>query len=631
MSASTKTVSVTQGVLSTSDVSAQIAATDVDGATGDITFSLVDNTDLFSINATTGVISLTTKGAEAISGLSGSGTTAGAHTLHVQATDANGGVSSSETVTVNVNMAVQAGGTSAILTGSMSNWSIAGSASTAGGYVLTNLEDPLVKVSLPGTVTQLNFTSGDSVALSNNGTIGNISYNPGSATGTHTIVIANNLENSLITLGTATSATVEGVAGSAKTEGIQIHQNVDVSNLFVDTSSKGFNLGTYKESHSEAFFSVSENNHLTMHTTAGKVLMQNVEYVHFDNANVLIVGAGGYASLAAASAVAKSGDVIYVADSKLADGAVNGVINSPAAVVHSDGTKEMGISIYIANDSGTNINMSLADANQTVRIYGNHAFNLTGTAGADTVHDYTSLAAGMTNNIYGMDGNDKLVSHSADQGTHALSGGAGADVLIGGTGAQLLGGDGNDTLLAFGGAAILSGGAGDDILLNAYGNADGTAQVNMTGGSGIDTFALIGTDNAAQTGKMNTVVTDLGTSDKIDLSFVEYQKSGVDISIDTAAQFAKDALGNSTNNKAVMTTAGTTLNFDSSMHATSSEADTGTGDVNTQLQAGSLVLSNATLTKASAAINLGQDSLSTSVVDFHTTFAPLTDTYNHHG
>jgi len=65
------------------------------------------------------------------------------------------------------------------------------------------------------------------------------------------------------------------------------------------------------------------------------------------------------------------------------------------------------------------------------------------------------------------------------------------------------------------------------------------------------------------------------------------------------------------------------------MIATSSEADT--GDTNTQLHAGSLVLSNATLTKASTAISAGHDTLTTSVVDFHTTFAPLTDTYNHHG
>jgi hypothetical protein len=80
-----------------------------------------------------------------------------------------------------------------------------------------------------------------------------------------------------------------------------------------------------------------------------------------------------------------------------------------------------------------------------------------------------------------------------------------------------------------------------------------------------------------------------------------------------------------------MTTAGTTLTFDSTMIASSSEANSGALDTDTNLQAGSLVLSNATLTKASAAINLGHDTLATSVTDFHTTFTPLTDTYNHHG
>jgi Ca2+-binding RTX toxin-like protein len=148
----------------------------------------------------------------------------------------------------------------------------------------------------------------------------------------------------------------------------------------------------------------------------------------------------------------------------------------------------------------------------------------------------------------------------------------------------------------------------------------------MTGGSGNDTFALMGTDNAAQSGIMKTVVTDLGTGDKIDLSFIEIQ--GQNKSIDTAADFTAA----SANNKATMTTAGTTLTFDANtMIATSSEADSGTLDTNTQLHAGSLVLSNATLTKVSTAIAAGHDTLTTSVVDFHTTFAPLTDTYNHHG
>jgi Ca2+-binding RTX toxin-like protein len=313
--------------------------------------------------------------------------------------------------------------------------------------------------------------------------------------------------------------------------------------------------------------------------------------------------------LAAASSAAVDHDVIFVTDSSLATGNA-GLIN------HGN------ISVYIA--SGDTAAMKLSGTGgMEVRIYGEHAFNLTGTSGSDTVHDYTNLAAGLTNNIYGMDGADKLVSHSSDSGSHILSGGAGADILIGGAGAQLLGGDGNDKLLAFGGAAILSGGAGDDVLLNAYGSADGKSAVNMTGGSGNDTFALMGSDIAAQTGTMKTVVTDLASTDKIDLSFIEVQ--GQNISIDTAAQF-KTAGGTS-----LMNTSGTTLTFANTMVATSSEANTGDLDTNTGLHAGSLVLSNATLTKVSAAITAGQDSLATSVVDFHTTFAPLTDTYNHHG
>jgi hypothetical protein len=122
---------------------------------------------------------------------------------------------------------------------------------------------------------------------------------------------------------------------------------------------------------------------------------------------------------------------------------------------------------------------------------------------------------------------------------------------------------------------------------------------------------------------MKSVVTDLGTGDKIDLSFVE----GGGRSIDTAADFTAASSGN----KATMTTAGTTLTFDKTMFATSAEAGDINNDTNTQMQAGSLVLSNATLTKVSAAMTAGKDSLTGSVPDFSTAFTPLTDTYNHHG
>jgi len=356
---------------------------------------------------------------------------------------------------------------------------------------------------------------------------------------------------------------------------------------------------------------------MTLKVGAATAIVSDIEAVHFANAKVLIVGAGGYASLTEASAAAKGGEVIYVADKKLADGD-NGVIN------HSD------ISIYIANGDGANMKLAdnLVTTGEGVRIYGNHSFNLTGTAGADTVHDYTNLSAGLTNNIYGMDGADNLASHSSDLGTHILTGGSGADILVGGTGAQLLGGDGNDKLMAFGGAALLSGGAGDDLLLNAYGSADGAKTVNMIGGSGNDTFGLISSDDANQSGTMRTVVTDLGTGDKVDLSFVESTLAkNAGLSVNSVADFT--AAGG----KATMNTAGTTLNLGTSV-VTSTDISDGLNsnvitDVNSKVIAGTMILSNATLTKASAAINAADTQ--TSTVDFSTTFGHLTDTYTHNG
>ena len=569
----------------------KVSASDIDGSTSSIRYALADNFGgIFAINSTSGQISLVGAGTVAKDEL-----TTG-YDLVVTATDANSGVSTPKTIHVTIDMAVD--GTTASLPGSINNWTVAPVNGSNNGFIFTNVSDPTIQVHMPATVTTLSFAGGGSLGLSNNGTIGTITDTTVGID--HTIKIASGTtESDMVVLSTTDSHTVTviGQADSAtKTDAVSFAANVDVTNL-----NNYFTPGA------------TTSAPVTVHVGAATAVLSDIEAVHFNNANVLIVGAGGYASLNEASAAAKSGDVIYVTDSSLANNA-NGVINS-----HAD------ISIYIANGDGAN--MSLANADQTVRIYGNHSFNMTGTAGADTVHDYTTLSAGMTNNIYGMDGADKLVSHSTDAGAHILTGGAGADMLIGGTGAQLLGGDGNDTLLAFGGVAILSGGAGDDILLNAYGNAAGsTASVNMTGGSGNDTFALMGTDNAAQSGIMKTVVTDLGTGDKIDLSFIEIQ--GQNKSIDTAADFTAA----STNNKATMTTAGTTLTFDANtMIATSSEADSGTLDTNTQLHAGSLVLSNATLTKVSTAITAGHDTLTSSVVDFHTTFAPLTDTYNHHG
>jgi len=476
------------------------------------------------------------------------------------------------------------------------------------GFMFTSVSDPSIQVHIPATVTTLEFTSGGSLGLSNNGTVGTITDTTSGMD--HTITIASGTtESDIVVLSTSDTHTVTVVGQTdtaGKTDAVKFDATVDV-NLLSNYFTPGSSL----------------NAPMTLTVGAATAIVSDVEAVHFANAKVLIVGAGGYASLTEASAAATGGEVIYVADKSLADG-VNGVIN------HSD------ISIYIANGDGANMKLAdnLVTKGEGVRIYGEHSFNLTGTSGADTIHDYTNLKLStQTNNIYGMDGADNLASHSNDKGTHILTGGSGADILVGGSGAQLLGGDGNDSLMAFGGAALLSGGAGDDLLLNAYGG-DGKTAVNMIGGSGSDTFGLISSDDAAQSGTMKTVVTDLGTGDKIDLSFVESSLAkNAGTTLNSVADFT--AAGG----KATMATSGTTLNFGTAVVTSTDVSDganyNGETDVNSHVAAGTMVLSNATLTKVSTAINAADDSKTdptlVSHVDFNTSFGQLTDTYNHHG
>jgi VCBS repeat-containing protein len=568
----THAVTVTQGAGAVDNLET-VHASDIDGPAGAVQYSLVSTVDgMFTIDAQTGKIGLTQAGAETISGLHESGVVP-KYTLGVTATDGLN-VSTQENITVNVDMAVD--GTSAYLPGSISEWTIA--AQVTGGYVLTNTADPLIKIALPGAVNTLSF-DGQSVELANNGTLGTITDKTVAGVD-HTIVIApGTAESDLIVLSKAGVQTVVGAEDTgSRTDAIKIDYTLDVS-------------------HANSVFSVVDSGHIVLHTGTGSTVISDVESVQFINALVRMVGAGGYESLTHASTDAAGGTVIYVSDASLATGA-KGVIQST------------NLSIYIANGDGATMTFGTGVVNPEVRVYGEHSFNINGSAGSDTVHDYTLLSSKQVATINGMDGADTIVVHETG-GTHIVSGGGGADTLIGGTGSQLSGGDGNDTLLATGGGTILSGGAGNDILLNS---ASGGASVTLIGGSGSDTFALIAKE--ADSGIMKTVIADLGIGDKIDLSFIE-QKNEVNKSIDTAAEFT--AAGG----KATMNTAGTTLNF-SQMVVTESESD---ADINSKVNAGSITVSNATLSKVSTAITDGHDTLST--VDFSETFGHLTDTYMH--
>ena len=325
---------------------------------------------------------------------------------------------------------------------------------------------------------------------------------------------------------------------------------------------------------------------------------------------VLIVGAGGYASLTAASADATDGAIIYVADTTLIE---NG---------SSINTGLNNISIVLS--SGTNpITMSLAEGQVgSVSIFGNHNFTINGTSDVDQIFDFTSITDG-TNIINGNAGSDILVVRNAAAASTIINGGAGADTLIGGLNDQLYGGDGNDTLLAYNGAAYLAGQAGNDVLFNAYqavavaGNS-GSAVV-MLGGSGTDTFALIGNNTASGSAvTMNTTIADLSSGDKIDLSFLESGNNTLVIG--------------GLAGKVSLTSAGTVVSL-SGFDVSSSETGviagvlSTTNDTNSALSAESkLTVSGAKASATATALTSGFGAGSVNQ-DFNALFGSLTDTY----
>lgn len=141
-------------------------------------------------------------------------------------------------------------------------------------------------------------------------------------------------------------------------------------------------------------------------------------------------------------------------------------------------------------------------------------YNITGTAGADTVtgsangdsisglagNDSISGAAGNDtigggdgdDTVAGGDGNDSITggadndSISGDAGDDSIDGGAGNDSIDGGAGNDsLVGGAGNDTILGGAGVDTITAGAGTD---------------SVTGGAGLDTFIIAAGDTSLTIG-----------------------------------------------------------------------------------------------------------------------------------
>ena len=150
--------------------------------------------------------------------------------------------------------------------------------------------------------------------------------------------------------------------------------------------------------------------------------------------------------------------------------------------------------------------------------------------------------------VFGQGGNDTITLDESNGALPAaqLFGGAGNDVLTGGSGAELLfGGAGNDTLLGKGGNDLLFGGAGNDVLTGGDGDdqvfgeggndrmiwnpgddsdlfegGDGVDTAEINGGNGSETFTITANGTRVRFDRLDPApfFLDIGTTENLVLN-----------------------------------------------------------------------------------------------------------------
>src|SRR6266481_1961174 len=195
--------------------------------------------------------------------------------------------------------------------------------------------------------------------------------------------------------------------------------------------------------------------------------------------------------------------------------------------------------LSVFGDDGDNVIVTSRDAAGQVLVNG----------GAVPVSGGTATVANTaTIQVFGNGGNDTI---SLDESNGALPaaqlfGGAGNDVLTGGSGAdQLFGGAGNDTLLGKGGNDLLFGGDGNDTLIGGTGDdqvfgeagndrmiwnpgdgtdlfegGDGVDTAEVNGGNGAETFSIIANGTRVRFDRLGPAPfsLDIGTTENLVLN-----------------------------------------------------------------------------------------------------------------
>jgi Ca2+-binding RTX toxin-like protein len=201
-----------------------------------------------------------------------------------------------------------------------------------------------------------------------------------------------------------------------------------------------------------------------------------------------------------------------------------------------------------ANFSPTPGLLSVFDdnADDTITISRNAAGQILVNGGAVSVDGgQPTVANTALMQVFGQGGNDRITLDESNGALPAaqLFGGAGNDVLTGGSAAdQLFGGAGNDTLLGKGGNDLLFGGAGDDVLNGGDGDdqmfgeagndrmiwnpgddndlmegGDGTDTAEVNGGNGVENFTITANGSRVRFDRVSPApfFLDIGTTENL--------------------------------------------------------------------------------------------------------------------
>src|SRR3954451_24842957 len=222
---------------------------------------------------------------------------------------------------------------------------------------------------------------------------------------------------------------------------------------------------------------------------------------------------------------------------------------APRFVPSFDGLEVRAVPAVVASFSAGILSVFGDNLDNTITVSRDAAGKLFVNGGAVTVSGGTATVANTTLiQAFGQGGNDTITLNESNGALPRanLFGGAGDDVLTGGSGADMLFGQaGNDTLLGKGGADLLFGGDGNDVLTGgtgddqAFGQAgndrlvwnpgegsdlneggDGLDTIEVNGGNGAEVFTVTANGTRVRFDRLDPAPfsLDIGTSENLVLN-----------------------------------------------------------------------------------------------------------------